>query len=165
MDWMKQSEEMIKNWTEIQQKSWKNWMDMMQPDAMPSTPAEAWTKMISLWEESVKSSSAAQTEMVNLWVKNLNDVPGISKEMMTMFEQAQEMGQKLAGSQVQLWEGFFKAMKEMDLGSMPPSMEAESQKAFAAWQETAKKMMDAQSQWTTMFTNAQPAGKNKQTSQ
>ena len=51
-----------------------------------------------------------------------------------------------------MWQGWFDLVKKADAPKMAEAWGEEGQKAFATWQESAQKMMDAQTQWVNTWT-------------
>lgn len=152
MDWTKQSEEMMKAWTDTQKKMWDNWLDMVQKGTGQSQAGEIWQKTIEMWEKTVKSSLDAQTEWTRTWVESLSGTEGVSDEVVEWAKQAQDMSKRWSETQQQLWQGWFDMVKKADASKMAGAWGEESQNAFKTWQESAQKMMDAQKQWASAQT-------------
>lgn len=63
---MKQLEQGIEEWTEVQQRMWQVWFDMLRATApTPQTPGEA---MMEKWEDMVKQTMSIQQE----WLSRLS---------------------------------------------------------------------------------------------
>ena len=150
MDWAKQSEEMMKTWTETQKKMWDNWLDTMQKAAGQNQAAEMWQKTVDTWEQTVNSTLDAQAEWTKMWADSLDSLDvkaDMPKEVADWAKQAQDMAKNWGETQRQMWQGWFDLVKKADAPKMAEAWGQEGQKAFAAWQESAQKMMDAQMQW------------------
>lgn len=161
MDWTKQTEEMVKAWTDTQKKMWDNWMGMLQqgPSAMPA--AEVWTKTLETWEGAVKNTLETQQNWTEMWLENMTKSMGSSKEMTEWATQAQEMTKRWAEAQQQLWDSWFEMVRKMDPAKMMPGME-DSEEMFKMWQDSVQKLMNAQMEWTQMVTKmGQPDSKEK----
>ena len=143
MSWATQSEEMLKSWTESQQKMWDSWMKMMTPTGAQSSMSEMWKQSVEAWEAAVKNAAGTQTEWMKLWLESLEDMPNVPDEVIKMAEQAVEMNRQWVANQEKLWEGWFAAAKNMNPGGFAGSWEEESAKAMHAWQDSATKMMEA----------------------
>jgi len=71
-DAVKQLEDGIEQWAEVQQRMWRVWFDMLRAAApMPQTPAEA---MMDSWEDMVKRTMSVQEE----WLSKLSASPSSS---------------------------------------------------------------------------------------
>jgi hypothetical protein len=152
MDWAKQSEEMMKAWTETQKKMWDNWMAAMQQPTGQTQAAEMWQKTVETWEKSVNSTLDAQAEWTKIWADSLDVKPDIPKELTEWAKQAQDMAKSWGETQRQMWQGWFDLVKTAEPPKMAQTWGEEGQKAFTAWQESAQKMMDAQTQWASKWT-------------
>ena len=61
MEWAKQSEEMLKTWTETQKKVWDDCLKAMQGfGKSPST--EVWEKTVDTWNQTIQKVLDAQLE-------------------------------------------------------------------------------------------------------
>jgi hypothetical protein len=159
MDWTKQTEDMVKTWAETQKKVWDSWLKAVQQPSSQAQTGEMWQKTIDTWEETVKHTLETQSEWFQTWVQGLDTLDTeVPKEVQVWAKQAQEMMKRWTEAQEQLWQGWFKLVKEAGLVKMPGGWEEESQKLFQFWQESTKKMIDAQMQWANMVF---PAGQQK----
>ncbi len=166
MDWTKQSEEMVKTWTETQKKMWGSWLETIQQGSSQAEAFEIWRKTIETWENTVESTLKAQDDWVKNWANSIDvskmEVP---KEMKEWAQQAQDMTNKWSKTQKQLWEGWFDLVKQADPAKIVGSWEDEGQDIFKTWQESAQKVMDGQMKWAGMWasepgkTKAKTAGK------
>ena len=143
MNWATQSEEMLKSWTESQQKMWDSWMKMMTPTGAQSSMSDLWTQSVEAWEAAIKNAAGTQAEWMKMWLESLEDMPNVPDEVIKMAEQAVEMNRQWVANQEKLWEGWFTAAKNMNPGGFAGSWEEESVKAMHAWQDSATKMMEA----------------------
>jgi hypothetical protein len=160
MDWTKQSEDMLKSWTDTQKKMWDNWLEMMQQGPSQAQAAQVWQKTIETWEETVNSTLAAQGEWTKMWMDSL-DTKNMPEETVQWAKQAEDMSQKWAEAQKQMWQGWFDMLKQADVTKMVSSWEGEGQKAFQNWQDSAKQIMDTQMNWLNMWTPGQVEVKTK----
>lgn len=143
MDWAKQSEEMLKNWTESQQQMWDQWMKMMAPLGTQAPGAELWQQTIDLWEKAVKESANAQADWMAMWFESLETMSDVPEEFKSWAEQAVDMNKQWAGTQAQMWDGWFTALKNMSPPGMTGGWDAESKKAMDAWRESAAQIVEA----------------------
>lgn len=161
MDWTKQTEEVVKTWTDTQKKMWDSWLQAAQqgPDQFPV--AKVWEKSMETWEETVKNTMAAQDEWMQMWADSFEKQKGIPEEVGQWVKQAQTMNKQWSDIQAQMWNSWFEMAKKVDPAKMTDSLDAEGKKAFAAWQETAEKVMEAQEKWAGMLTSATAVGSKK----
>lgn len=152
MNWAKQSEEMMKAWTDTQKKMWDNWLDTMQKAAGQNQVAEMWQKTVDTWEQTVNSTLDAQAEWTKMWADSLDIKADMPKEVTDWAKQAQDMTKNWGETQRQMWQGWFDLVKKADAPKMAEAWGEEGQKAFSTWQESAQKMMDAQMEWAKKWT-------------
>ena len=159
MDWTKQTEQVFKTWTEIQQKMWDDWFKATQGFGKTQT-TEVWRKTVEAWEESLKKPLHAQMEWTSMWADSLATGSGVPKEMVAWARQGQDMTKRWADAQMKLWEGWFGIVKNLDpsILGVGGNWERESQKVLQAWQEAVKNASDAQVEWGRHWT-AEQAGK------
>ena len=81
MNWATQSEEMLKSWTESQQKMWDSWMKMMTPTGAQSSMSDLWTQSVEAWEAAIKNAAGTQTEWMKMWLESLEDMPNVPDEV------------------------------------------------------------------------------------
>lgn len=147
MDWQKQTEDMVKNWTETQKKMWDNWTDSMKNfGTLPST--DAWAKTVDTWQGSVKHALETQNEWSKMWVQNLSKMEGTPEQLLNWAKQSQEINARWNEVQKQMWDNWFETMKKVEPNSLLPGAGSEaSQKMFQAWQDAAQQVMKAQTNW------------------
>ncbi|MCB9138514.1 MAG: hypothetical protein H6642_09225 [Caldilineaceae bacterium] len=157
MSWAKQSEEMLKGWTEAQQTMWKNWTDMFSatPQTNEMWNQDLWTKSIEMWEQVMDNSVSTQDEWLRMWVDSLESQDQLPDEVIKWAEQVQAMMGEWNASQAKLWNNWFSMLK-----GMQPATNAinandwieESQKTFQAWQNSAQQVMDANMKAAQLWT-------------
>ncbi|MFQ6023510.1 MAG: hypothetical protein ACE5NW_12390 [Acidiferrobacterales bacterium] len=150
MDWAKQTQEMMKSWTETQANMWDSWLNSLGGDGK-SKETDAWQKTIETWQKSVNDTLAAQLKLMQMWVDNLNSAKGNLDQVTEWVNQAEEMTRRMNDAQKELWDNCFKTLKKADLGTTPASWEQEGQKIFQAWQESARQAMDTQAKWASKW--------------
>ncbi|MCB0154420.1 MAG: hypothetical protein KDF65_06440 [Anaerolineae bacterium] len=154
MDWTKQTEEVVKSWTETQKKMWDSWLKTVQQGPEQFQVANVWQKTMETWEETVKNTMAAQGEWMQMWVDGFEKQKGMPEEATQWVKQAQTMNKQWTDIQQQMWDSWFELVKKADPAKMTESLDSEGKKAFAAWQESAEKVMEAQEKWANMWTAA-----------
>ena len=144
MEWAKQSEEMLKTWTEAQKKVWDDCMKALQGfGKSPST--EVWGKTVNTWNQTIQKSLDAQVEGARQWVKNFTTAKGTPQETAEWAKQGQEMTTRLMETQKQLWETWFEFVKKLDVSNMM-NWTRDGQKFIQSWQETIQEAFEAQAE-------------------
>src|SRR6266487_4845143 len=144
MEWAKQSEEMLKTWTDAQKKMWDDCMKAMQGfGKSPST--EVWEKTVDTWNQTIQRFLDAQVEGARLWAENVTKAKG-TEETAAWAKQGQDLITRLTETQKQLWGNWFELVKKLDLSNMM-NWTRDGQKFVQNWQETIQKAFDAQTEW------------------
>jgi hypothetical protein len=145
MEWAKQSEDMLKTWTESQKKLWDEWTKAM-PSFGKSPSTEVWEKTVEAWRQTVQRLLDAQIEAMHQWAEHFTTGKGTPQETAEWAKQGQEMLTRLAETQKQLWESWFDVVKKFDASNMM-NWPRDGQKFIQTWQETIQKAFDAQADW------------------
>lgn len=164
MNWTEQAEEMVKTWTDTQQKIWDSWMENMEKFSKPSQADEFWKKTVESWEGAVQNTLEAQSEWTRMWVESLEDTSGVPKETVEWAKQAQAMNKNWNEAQHQLWQSWFEMVKKIDPAKMDQSWDKEARKIFETWQESAQKLMEAQLSWAQKWGESQAKAKTTNSS-
>ena len=145
MEWAKQSEEMLKSWTETQKKMWDEWTKAMQSfGKSPST--EAWEKTVETWNQTIQKVLDGQVEGARLWAENVTTTKGTPQEMTEWAKQGQDIITRWTETQKQLWGHWFEVVKKLDASNIL-NWPRDGQKFLQGWQETIQKAQDAQAEW------------------
>ncbi|MGH7771562.1 MAG: hypothetical protein ACREQA_04940 [Candidatus Binatia bacterium] len=161
MEWTKQTEEMVKSWTEAQTKMWNDWLKGMQGFAR-SQPSQVWGKTVEAWDESVRKALDTQVEWTQRWAENFTTGKGAPKEMVDWAKQGQEMIRRWADTQKQLWASWFEIVKKLEPSSAPGvDWSREGQKLVQGWQEAIQKALDTQAEYVRLWTAGQGGKKPK----
>ena len=145
MEWAKQSEEMLKTWTESQKKLWDDLMKAM-PGFGKSPSPEIWQKTVDTWNQTIQRVLDAQVEGVRHWAENATTAKGTAQETAECAKQGQEMITRLLETQKQLWGNWFEFAKKLDASNMM-NWTQDAQKFLQSWQETIQKAQTAQTEW------------------
>jgi hypothetical protein len=143
-------EEMMKNWMDNQKKLWDGFFDTVQGFEKPQS-AQTWEHVVALSEETFKKSSQAQTDWVQMWVRSLTSVPGLPNQASESAKQFQEMYQRWNETQERLWSTWFAMLKGFDPSKGMGAWAGMSANPFQMWQESTRKMVDAQFEWMRMW--------------
>lgn len=152
-DWMKQAQDMVKQWTDSQQKMWENWVGTMQGVGIQS---DTWQKSVDTWRDSVKKALDAQVAWAQFWADNMSASTGSSQQISDWSKQFVDMTKQWNETQTRLWDNWFETLKKSDPSAMSKNWNAEEmQKMVQVWQEYAQKAMEAQMEMTRMWTGKQ----------
>jgi hypothetical protein len=101
MDGPKQTQEMMKSWTEIQRTIWDSWFQTLGESGKSQTTG-AWQKTIDSWQKSVNNRLAAQSKLMHMWIDSLNNAKGNLDQVTEWVTQAEEMTRRMNEAQKQL---------------------------------------------------------------
>jgi len=145
MEWAKQSEEMLKTWTETQKKMWDDWMKAVQ-GLGKSPSAEVWEKTVDSWNQTIQRLLDAQVEGARHWVENFTTAKGTPEETAEWAKRGQDIITRWTETQKQLWGSWFEVIKKLDASNMM-NWTRDGQKFIQSWQETIQKALDSQAEW------------------
>ena len=146
MDWTKQSEEILKAWTDTQTKMWAAFAESFS--GFGKTPSQrVWEQTITNGEELIKNTLTTQKDWLKAWADNLKSLEGMPEQAGDALKQFQEMMQRWADTQEKLWAAWFGFLKKFDPTKMTSAWGETTQNPFEFWQETTKQAMDTQMEW------------------
>lgn len=158
-DWTKQTEEMVKNWTTVQQKMMESMMGMMGMNTMGTMPTDIWGKTISTLHGSMKSALEAQVNWTQFMADTMSANSGSSKQVSDMASQAVDMTKRWSDAQAKVLDTWFDTMKQTDPTTIAKSMNPEEMmKSLQNWQTASQKMMETQMEMIRSMTSAVPGG-------
>lgn len=152
MDWLKQSEEMIKVWSDTQQKMMSGWLDSMKDFTQPQASG-VWEKTLDAWQNAVDSMLESQAQWARMWAGSVTATKGVSKEMVEGAAQLKEMTERWTEFQRELWHNWFEMVRKLDWEKLAEG--AEAPPAFQAWQDTLRKATDTQLEWMRTWMSEQ----------
>lgn len=165
VDYMEQSLEMMKGWTESQRKMWEGWMSTTADLGAQQNPMSDW---MAKWQETSQQSLAAWEDLVRKTVEGQGKYassdafakawPGAEEDVkrmaQTWTEQTLSMMTAWTDAQRKLWDDWFSAATQAAKapGTAGPgdwfARWQESAKAsVAAWEELSRKTMETQASW------------------
>jgi len=145
MEWAKQSEAMLKTWTETQKKMWDECMRTVQGfGKSPST--EVWQKIVDSWNQTIQKVLDTQVEGARVWAENFTTAKGTPQETAEWAKQGQDLITRSTETQKQLWGSWFEVVKKFDASNMM-NWPRDGQKFLQSWQETIQKALDTQADW------------------
>ena len=143
MNWMDQTQDMLKVWMESTEKMWKGWTE-----AMGEKPADgAWDRTLKTWENSFKNFIETQALWARMWVRNT--MAGMEGEQSEAFVNAVEESTKLwTETQQMLWNNWAQMIKQLDPSKLMDSVDTDGKKMMDAWQEQMQQVMTMQTEWS-----------------
>lgn len=160
IDWMKQSDDMFKGWTETQRKMWQDWVRAVQ-GFEPAQPHAMWTTTVEAWQESVKTALDAQVDWTRNWAETFTAGKGTPDEVAKWANQGQEAIQHWSKVQVDLWEKWFEVVKTLDATTRAGTWDREGKKLLQIWQTATQKGINAQMEFLDLWTKQQADEKPK----
>ena len=150
MTWNKQMEEMVQNWTSMQQQMWDSWLQAVKGMGGPGgagqgleTAQEEYKKNLEAWEQAVRDALEAQSQWSRHWTEAL-DKDGQTPEAVTQWvKQVQEMMKAWTEAQGQLWNAWFDSARSIDPANMGANWDEEGRRVLQAWQEATQRAQDA----------------------
>jgi hypothetical protein len=151
MNWHKQMEEMLSNWTETQRRAWDQWMDAVKGMAPGAEHVQAqYHQQLDAWEQSVREALQRQKE----WAESLSNQAGQGGAQQEMAEQwMEQVQQAMKGwteAQSQLWNTWMENIKRMESsgsGEMPWAMGG-GEEVVKAWQKAAEQAQKTMQEWS-----------------
>ncbi len=145
------NESMLKTWSETQQKLLTDWLDTLRK--LGGTPTlELWTKTVDAWQSSVKETIDARAEWARQWTETLANAKGTPEELRDLTSKGREQLQQWAEAERDLWQGWFNIARHINFRPEPGAGAQAGRDIVQLWQESAHKMIDAQTalvrRWT-----------------
>lgn len=158
MDWSKQAQDMMKTWTDTQQKIMDSMVKTMK-EMNTGPTASTWETTIENWEKSVRNFLQTQADWANMWPRGLNSMPNVPGQNMDWQQQIQQMVRLMTEYQEQFWTGWFTVLKRLDPAKTSESFNSDMQKMVESWIENAQRMLAMQAEW---LRNVVPAADKKE---
>jgi len=159
MDWSKQAEDIVKNWSEAQQKLWQQMLKSMEG----STGSDMWSQLLASWEANVRETVGAQGQWLENWFASATP-ESMPEEMKQWFAQGQTMSQQWRETQQQMWQGWFemaRGMKPAGMAEASANMTKEGEKILTGLQNAAQEMLTTQMNMFKMWMPGQSADDSK----
>lgn len=174
MDWMEQSLEMMKAWSEMQKKMWDGWMDAAAGfGTTEKKPLEDWvarwqeamSQSMDVWEDLVRTVADAQSKWASseaaaaFWPGREEDV---KKMMKVWVDQTAAMLKTWTEAQRTLWDNWFGVATTVAKSTQGPTSDwferwqTMTRRSMEAWEELSKKTMETQADWMKAW--ATPTG-------
>lgn len=144
----KAMEDMVREWTNMQQKMWENWLQSVKGSQMPEgMGAEEWRKQyqncLEAWEKAVREALEAQVEWTRKWAYQSGGEQAAPQGVEEAMKQTQEMMKAWTEAQSKLWNAWFDSAKNMDPMHMAQHWDDEGQRVLRSWQEATERAQEA----------------------
>jgi hypothetical protein len=145
MDWLKQTEEMVKNWMDAQQKIWHSWSENL-----PNPATTSWDKTVAAWENSFKNFVESQSLWSRMWMRGMMEKSPVegTGDMMKVME---EMTRTWEETQLKVWGAWFELVQKFNPEDMSENLKTDLESAMTTWQENLKKVLDTQNEWLAQW--------------
>ena len=153
MNPVKQAEEMVQSWSEVQQKMWDRWQEMLRGAATEASPGsegsdsvlEAWRlqsrQVLEAWDGSVRRALEAQLEWTRIWAERVGEAENMPPQLTAAAGQLHDAAKSWTGLQTQLWEGWMRAA----------TRPATATPGLQALQDAARVVAEAQAEWARQW--------------
>lgn len=162
MSWNKQMEDMVQNWTSMQQQMWDSWLQAMKGMGAPGGSAEGmetvqreYQRNLEAWEQAVRDALEAQSQWSRHWAEALEKDGQTPEAVSQWVQQVQEMMKAWTEAQGQLWNAWFESARSVDPSNMGGNWDEEGRRVLQAWQEATQRAQDA---LTELFKTATQMG-------
>ena len=145
-----QAEDMVKAWTESQQKLWNTWLEALQ-NSPQSTSAKVWPEGISKWQESVDSTIDSQLGSLRKWAENAKNFESAPAETRNWANEGVQMVERWTGAQRQLWELWFEFLRKTEAGTAKEGGKEHFEQLVQSWQDMTKQIMELQQDWASSW--------------
>jgi len=140
----KTDENLLKTWAEAQQKLLTDWLDTLR--RLGGTPTlELWTKTVDTWQSSVKETADARAEWTREWTEALANARGAPEELRELAREGREQLKHWSEAERELWQGWFNIVRDINFRPEPGAGAQAGRDLVQLWQDSAHKMIDAQS--------------------
>jgi hypothetical protein len=150
-DWRRQSEEMMRTWTQMQREMWDGWTKAITKTTSTS-PTQAWEQAMGAWQDAIQRTMTAQIEWAQLWADSMRTGMTMSREMNAWSEQMFNTMKAWTESQSKLWEGWMEMARSAAPDGIMKTFDENAQRAFKTWQDSVQKAIDAQQEFMRSWT-------------
>jgi hypothetical protein len=147
MEATKQAEDLFKTWTEAQTRMWNDWLKALQGVGQPQF-SQVWERTVDAWDQSIQKTLDEQMDWTRRWSESFTTSKGTSKEMVDWAKQGQDMLIRWIETQKLLWTNWFGIVKKLDPSEMGGNWERQGPKFMQVLEETVRRTLDAQKEWT-----------------
>ena len=151
MDWSKQAEDAVKNWSELQKRVWESWLAPLKGTTAPSGPqgTDPYREAVERWQEAVERSLDAQLHWTRLWADSLSAAKDSADPAASVAHSAHEIMSAWTEAHKQLWESWFSTLKnwEPTASAGGELWDEQARRVLAAWEESIKAAQRAMEEW------------------
>ena len=156
MDWTKQTEEMVKSWTDVQKKMLDQWLAPIKSLAASQPEGAAageYLKGLEAWEAAVRKALDAQAQWARMWGEGLTTQKAPGDAMAAWAGQTQEMIKAWTDSNKQLWDHWLSAVQKVNPASSgaTEAWKKQSESVMKAWQDAADTAQKTMSDWAAQW--------------
>lgn len=155
----KPMEEMVRNWTDMQQRMWEHWLQSVKGMQLPSGMEtgqwqQQYQRNLEAWEKAVQEALEAQVRWTEKWAEQTGGAGGSSEGMQEALKQTQEMMKTWTEAQSKLWNAWFDSVKNMDPSQMAQQWDSEGHDVLKAWQEATQRAQEALQELSQVATSS-----------
>jgi hypothetical protein len=111
MDWIKQTQELYKDWSDFQLKSWQGWGEAVQAGEK-FDPDLIWAKSLEVWHDSVADTLNTQVKGARLWAEGITSIQGLPEGTIDLVKNLQTVTEDWIGMQQQFSDRWFEIVKQ-----------------------------------------------------
>ena len=111
MNWNQQVEDMMKTWTDTQEKVWNDFFNSVQ-GMSKSQSARMWESTLGVGEDMLINMFKMQSEWLAAWVNGLAGMEGVPAQAIESARQFQEMATRWNKTQADLLKNWFGMLKK-----------------------------------------------------
>lgn len=118
MDMFKQYQEVFKNWSELQVKTGKNWLETMQ-EVDKFDAKLIWGKTLDAYQTSVQGSLDAEKTGFQIWFEEVALLKELPKEATDLVKNVQGINEQFTGMQQEFVNIWFNNLRQLDFTPLP----------------------------------------------
>ena len=143
MDWSKQSEEMMRQWSAAQKQWWSSVKELTQTGG--AAPAkEMWDKTVEAWENSVGQTLEAQSQWFEAWLGQMTDQANVPPEMQQWLEQGRAMSSQWQQTSQSMWQEWFDLAREANISGWGDALQQGGMPVVDLWRQMTQQALNAQ---------------------
>jgi hypothetical protein len=164
MNWQKQVEQLVGQWTDMQRDMWEHWVDTVRAFGQERGQADAvradYERQLERWEHTVQQAVAAQREWSAQWARSLDAAAAVSPALSRLatedstrqlMEHMQSVMQDWVDSQQRFWDTRLISLQGVDGGDAAQRWEQECQRLTVAWREAAEQAQASLATWVELM--------------
>ncbi len=156
-DWTAQFEEMLKTWTEAQEKIWESFSNSMQ-GAAAAPGAKLWEQTVAYGEDMFRNMLKGQSDMVERWVDSLKGVEGLPEPALESAKEFRDMVRAWTKTQEQLVTQWFAMLRKLAPAAPTDFWGEPARETLKTWQAATRTILDSQMEWLRTWMKAEGKG-------